>query len=447
MGSERAYQILDQMGETKYENYVPQMEKMRQWLKDLKVADWTETLYNTWLYSFFPLLSPPKDGSPSFMLSPAWVDKQLNTVLGSWSELKHDTILYAKQAYAELGGGPPPPPPVPPKGYVEPVPEFYARLKALTAMTRSGLDERGLLSQGDADNLARLEELVGALQGMAEKELQGIPLTDEEYERIRYYGGELEHLTMAAADSEDVENPDAPKYMDEEPQAAVIADVATDPSPTGAAPVVLEEGVGRVNPIYAVVPIVETDGSSYLQVAKGGVFSQYEFPWPANDRLTDEKWRAMLDEGQPPPLADWMGSFYTGQTEFEELTSAIFQFQQGITMAFWDLGWGNINPTPGMESYQAELQALLNEKKYVAHQLINSQFRSFDLQSDTQAVVTVRETWQDKLYQFSGDYANYDEQPLAERSPYTLDATYTIDNKDGYWQVSSASYANQPPPW
>ena len=60
------------------------------------------------------------------MQSPAWVDKQLNTVLGSWSELKHDTILYAKQAYAELGGGPPPPPPLPPKGYVEPVPEFYA---------------------------------------------------------------------------------------------------------------------------------------------------------------------------------------------------------------------------------------------------------------------------------------------------------------------------------
>jgi hypothetical protein len=447
MGSERAYQHLDQMGETRYENYNTQMDKMRQWLAGLKVADWTETLYNTWLYSFYPLLKVPDENSPSFMRSPAWVDKQLNTVLGSWSELKHDTILYAKQAYAELGGGPPPPPPVPPKGYVEPVPEFYARLKALTTMTREGLNGRSLLSEQDADNLSRLEDLAGALQAISEKELQGVALTDEEYERIRYYGGELEHLTMAAADSPDTEDPNAPKFMDEEPQAAVIADVATDPSPTGTEPVVLEEGVGRVNPIYAVVPIVAADGSTYLQVAKGGVFSQYEFPWPANDRLTDEKWRAMLDAGEQPPLADWMGSFYTDQSEFSGLTRAVFQFQQMVTSAYWDLGWGNVNSDPALASFQAELQALQSEKKYLSHQLIDSQFRSFDLQSDTQAVVTVRETWQDKLYQYSGDYANYDEAPLAERGPYALDATYTIEEQDGYWQATQVVYANQPPEW
>ena len=39
------------------------------------------------------------------MQSDAWLDKQLNTSLGSWTELKHDTILYAKQAYAEMGAG------------------------------------------------------------------------------------------------------------------------------------------------------------------------------------------------------------------------------------------------------------------------------------------------------------------------------------------------------
>ena len=68
--------------------------------------------------------------------------------------------------------------------------------------------------------------------------------------------------------------------MDEEPQAAVIADVATDP---GAAdgPTVLEEAVGRIDEIYVVVPIVERRRHVTLQVAKGGVFSYYEFPWPA----------------------------------------------------------------------------------------------------------------------------------------------------------------------
>ena len=33
------------------------------------------------------------------------VDKNLNTALASWAELKHDTILYGKQSGAECGDG------------------------------------------------------------------------------------------------------------------------------------------------------------------------------------------------------------------------------------------------------------------------------------------------------------------------------------------------------
>ena len=446
MGSERAYQILDQMGETKYENYISQMEKMRQWLSSLTVKDWTETLYNTWLYTFYPLLEVPVEGYPDFMRSPAWLDKQLNTSLGSWTELKHDTILYAKQAYAELGGGPPPPPPLPPKGYVEPVPQFYARLGALTALTKDGLEERGLLAPEDVDNLNRLQELAGALQIMAEKELRGEPLTDDEYERIRYYGGELEHLTMAAADTPDAEDPNAPKYMDEEPQVALVADVATDPGAVDGAEV-LEEAVGRVNLIYTIVPIVEADGSTYLQVAKGGVFSQYEFPWPASDRLTDEQWRQILEDGQAPPYADWMNSFLVEQGEYAELSSAIFSFQRILTSAYWELGYAGYSDDPALAPFLAELNALATAKQYIGHQLVNSQVRSFDLQSDTKAVVTTRETWQDKLFQYTGDYAGYDEPVQAERGPYSLDAVYTLENRDGFWVVTNVSYTNQPPAW
>jgi len=35
---------------------------------------------------------------------------------------------------------------------------------------------------------------------------------------------------------------------------------------------VLEEAVGRVDEIYVVVPVVEEDGTTHLQVAKGGVY-------------------------------------------------------------------------------------------------------------------------------------------------------------------------------
>jgi hypothetical protein len=51
------------------------------------------------------------------------------------------------------------------------------------------------------------------------------------------------------------------------------------------------------------------DGRGGLHVAKGGVFSYYEFPWPMQDRLTDESWRAKIKAGQMPSQPDWTKSF------------------------------------------------------------------------------------------------------------------------------------------
>jgi len=446
MGSDRAYQLLDGMGETHFANYPEQMQKMRDWISGLGVSDWTETLYNTWLYTFQPLIEVPGDGYPQFMRSPSWLDKQLNTVLGSWAELKHDTILYAKQVYAELGGGPPPPEPEPPKGYVEPVPQFFARLAALTAMTRQGLDSRGLLSDQDATSLDTLETLARSLQTMAEKELRNEPLTEDEYHTIRFYGGDLETLTMAAADS-DVTDPNARRFMEEEPQAAVIADVATNPAPP---PTALEEAVGRVNPIYVVVPIAQADGTTYLQVAKGGVFSYYEFPWPIDDRLTDEKWRGMLDDGTAPASPEWTASFLVNEIEFADLSRAVTQYQNSVTQAYWFrdavyLAGGG----PAAALVVADINSLAATQRYMGHQLAGSQFRSFDLQSPTLAVVTARETWQDTLYVLGQYSPEVEDEAAGARGPYVLDATYTLELKDvgqgPVWQVSGVVYAQEPP--
>jgi hypothetical protein len=448
MGSERAYQILDDMGETAYEKYPQQMAKVRDWVSGLTVAEWTETLYNSWLYCFRPLLEVPGEGYPAFMQSSAWVDKQLHTVLGSWAELKHDTILYAKQVYAEMGAGPMPPQPVPPKGYVEPAPAFYARLAALTAMTREGLGSRGLLAEQDDYSLQRLEELVRAFQMMAEKELRGEPLTEEEYDIIRFYGGELEHLTMAAADTPEG-GPGG--YMEEEPQAAVVADVATDPDPEGDGipnAVVLEEAVGRIHEIHAVVPIVEADGTTYLQVAKGGVFSYYEFPWPADDRLTDEAWREMLDEGQAPPQPEWVKSFSVEEGEYSDLTDAVFRFQKSLASAVWILDANQLQAAEDVRAQLgADIEALQAQKRYEGRQLVRSDFRSFDRQSADLAVVTVRETWQDWLYEFREYPGEEGGDPLAQRGPYTVDVTYTLAPGEFGWLVTRAVYANEPPAW
>ena len=222
------------------------------------------------------------------MQNQAWTLKQLETWLGSWAELKHDTILYAKQIYAEMGGGEEP---QDDRGYVEPNPLVYGRLAALTRMTIDGLDSRGLLAKDARSSLEELEALALQLKTISEKELAQQALTDEEYELIRSFGGQLEHFWLEALKDEGVDDPSA---IIENP-AALIADVATDPNGQ-----VLEEGTGYVSNIYAVVPV---DGT--LRIAKGAVYSYYEFPWPLDDRLTDEKWKGMLENGNVPEPPFW----------------------------------------------------------------------------------------------------------------------------------------------
>lgn len=292
MGSKEAYAILEEMGETGYEKYPENMKKMQGHIAGLGGGTWTQNLYWSWLYTLTPLTEEKGKGYPSFMQNQAWTRKQLETYLGSWTELKHDTILYAKQIYAEMGGGDEP---RDDRGYVEPNPVVYARLAALTRMTMDGLASRGLLNEEDGASLARMEELALKLKDIAEKELTQEPLDEEEYELIRSFGGQLEHFWLEALRDEGVDHPSA---IYENP-ASLIADVATDPGGQ-----VLEEGTGFVSTIYAVVPV-----EGKLRIAKGAVYSYYEFSWPAEDRLTDEKWKEMLESGETPEPPSWTKAF------------------------------------------------------------------------------------------------------------------------------------------
>ncbi|WP_338091233.1 DUF3160 domain-containing protein [Pelotomaculum isophthalicicum] len=292
MGSAEAYAILQSMGETDYRNYPENMDKMKTYINGVSEKTWTQNLYWNWLYALMPLIQEKPEGYPSFMRNSAWARKELNTYLGSWTELKHDTILYAKQVYAECGDGGEQ---VDDRGYVEPNPDVYARLASLVKMTRDGLQARELLNERDKESLERMEVLILSLKTIAEKELSNTPLTDEEYELIRSYGGQLEHFWIDALRDEGVGHRSAASDR----PAALVGDVAT--SPNGQ---VLEEATGRVFDIYAVVPV---DGK--LRIAVGGVYSYYEFPWPLNDRLTDTRWHKMLESGQAPLLPEWTRTF------------------------------------------------------------------------------------------------------------------------------------------
>lgn len=301
-GSERADQILHEVyNEQRFANYDAQLTKLKKEFGPGSEIDRPSTLYWGWLWTLKSLLAPAPEGYPSFMRTQAWTDKSLYSALGSWTELRHDTILYAKQSVtAECGGGGKKPPV--PKGYVEPAVELYSRLLWLTEATQAGLDRFGLLTPAVAEQFQRMAHLLEFLRGVSLKELRGEKLTPEEYNQIRLYGSDLEHITTALTAA--IGEPAGALVSQTDEDMAVVADVHTGIGGTSC----LEEGMGHAGHIYVVVPV-----EGKLLLTRGAVMSYYEFIHPADDRLTDEKWQGMLYAGEAPPSPEWTQSFLTGE--------------------------------------------------------------------------------------------------------------------------------------
>jgi hypothetical protein len=195
---------------------------LRDEFKKIPDTVWTQNIYWGWLHTIRSLFIEDlnKKGYPNFVKSEDWNNKNLQTALGSYTELKHDTLLYAKQSYAEMGGGGPleNPPPVP-KGYVEPNIQFMDRLIALTEMTSEGLSNRDLI---DGTFKSRNEDFLAAVKffkGIAVKELQNEKITDEEFETLRGKGGSLTHILSALPGEE---------MLEKNARSALIADIHTD---------------------------------------------------------------------------------------------------------------------------------------------------------------------------------------------------------------------------
>jgi hypothetical protein len=289
LGSERAYQILDSVyHETSYPNYNTQIEKFRSEYTQKPASEWAQNLYWNWLYCLMPLLYKKTDGCPYFMRTTAWADKELFTALASWAELRHDAILYAKQSMSPCCI-----PPGPPHSYVEPNPHLYARLAALVKFTRDGLHNRDLLLTDFREKLDLFASLLLFLRDISIKELENKPLSDGEYENIFCFGKVMEQLVTETPD------PNNPWDKDTD-DMAVIADVHTDSNTD----LCLEEAVGYPLEIYVIVP----EGNT-LRLTQGAIFSYYEFDQPIAQRLTDEEWRTMLNNGTQPDLPQWSDGF------------------------------------------------------------------------------------------------------------------------------------------
>jgi hypothetical protein len=344
LGSAPAASELEKSGETAYAHYPEQQAAMKSWMTGLPAGKWWETFYSTWLYAFLGQVSEKGDAFPPYMRSLAWAYKELNTALGSWAELKHDTSLYTKMPEYGAGGGPPSSGPAP--AFVEPNPEVFYRMAYAVQNLAEGLTLRGMnvsledSQPGDFTHPMGVEGLIDdttsfgkrlqELGDIAARELAGQDLTQDDFEVIQACLGPVECQVMRMQDM--FEHSVGPSQ--EMPPVPVVAAVA------GADDKLLQVGVGNLNRIFVIVPLEDS-----LQIAQGNVFSYYEFVQPRVDRLTDQAWKEMLGSGKITP-PEWAGNFLNAGGEPVD----ILAFRVGdwylVTEAGDDL---NVRKQPGKQ--------------------------------------------------------------------------------------------------
>jgi hypothetical protein len=298
LGSNAADDALRAAGETGYQNYTQQMKKLKQAVTSTSQEQWFSRFSSGWLYTFVSQLTNKTGAYPQIMRSEAWRYKDLNSALGSWVELKHDTALYTKMPEMAGGGGPPSSGPAP--VYVEPVPDVFFRLAYLSSTVVQGLADRGI-NAGDAGGAGpsgplNLAQLIAGMQSLSErfnllgeiavKELKGETPSDDERWTLQSCLGPVECMVLRS------------RLYGEEQKAPPIPLVA---AVAGAGQTqVLEAAIGNLSRIFVVIP-----WEGQLQVAQGGVFSYYEFTRSRSQRLTDEDWRLQIAV-RPPERPDWI---------------------------------------------------------------------------------------------------------------------------------------------
>ena len=284
---------------TQWKGYVPALQKMKQRMQQI---NWDQTIATKWMSSLRSLCDrDPQLNYPYFMVTSEWDRKDLNAMLASWAELKHDAILYAKQPMgAECGGGGPPEPIV--RGYVEPNVGFWRKAISLLNDTQRLLKEQDMLTEKISGATDRLKEEAEFLLAISEKELAGKPLTDEEYGQIECIGATFENISLDLVRQKDQYLMGWDDVEGADKKVALVADVYTANANNNPEKSILFEAVGDADEIYVVV---EIDG--YLYFTRGAVLSYREFIQPIDmPRLTDEEWQKQLEENPRKGVPDWM---------------------------------------------------------------------------------------------------------------------------------------------
>ena len=254
------------------------LTKVQQDLKKVSTAQWYNSMSSSWLYVLASFSQVFGKGYPQYMQSVPFQDKNIQTALGSFTELKHDTLLYAKQSYAELGAGGEEgvlPPIV--RGFVEPNVIFWHKFQTLVDYTLNVFKDKKILEHTDAvQRLSEFKTDTDFLTTIAEKELTGKIITDDEYEKMRV----LSFVYMVRPTAYDIDP------TQESAKTALVADIHTD----GLSNKILYEATGRP---YLMIALVGDNQQPRAVI--GLVYNHYEFTGPlGGNRITDENWKTSV---------------------------------------------------------------------------------------------------------------------------------------------------------
>lgn len=239
-------------------------------------------IYRTWLWVLKAFNNEYGEGYPDFMRSEKWQYKDLNTALASWAQLKHDTILYAKQFGAECGGDEP----TDLRHYVEPNVNLYRRVKYLVGLTMDADEKYSLLNDEQKARLKDFDDMLEFLIKVSIEELKDETTSDEDNERLKVIGGEMENIFIAFNKDDSGEEFEIPPVDRDTANVADIQRIGSNvvDKPEGS---FLEVGSGRFSEIYV---IYRLDGKYYL--GSGSVMNYYEFY--SDKRLNNDEFKEMI---------------------------------------------------------------------------------------------------------------------------------------------------------
>jgi len=272
-----------------FDQCLPQVRKELAAVSD---AAWFSSMASKQLHVMSTLTRPRNGNFPAFMKHDAFRAKNLTSMLGSYTELKHDTVLYAKQAvFFGEGGSTDEQPPPPSMGFVQPDVAFWSELERLARFAKDGFARHRLLPDAGEEfsRFGRFARDMQHLRIIAEKEVAGTMLTRKDDDTIRSI--DLSYMLKPQSGFE------APKPGDG--KCAIVTDVLTD----AGAGTILSEALGR--PLVMLALVGGKDGQ---RMVVGLAYNHFEFARPmANGRLTDEEWQANIYIAQPmlPERSAW----------------------------------------------------------------------------------------------------------------------------------------------